>query len=208
MYIFNKKRRKSQKKEKSDIVLPRDKHYKNAVLSGTCPSCTGRMTKVEDGQQVKFECTKCHADYTTDQIKYKNWHKRRETRFKAIKLIDRSNDKTSPYDYTNNTVVARNKDVEEKVMLTIRDAMQKKKMLQFRYVSGAEEKIRLVEPYKLTLDGSKNAILYAYCTEGEGIRVFRVTRMLELKVSEYDYKLQWNIEDLIDVPQAGQKRKQ
>ncbi len=199
MYLFQKKRRKAKPKEKPSIVLPKAKAYKNVVLSKTCPHCTHRL--IEQGktdEEVTFECTGCHKTYNFQQLRWKNTVRRQETRYKSFTLLDRSDERTKPYDYTNTIPVARNKQVDAEHLAKIRQSMESKKMLQFSYPMGNSLKERLVEPYKLTCDGSQNAILYAYCTEGEGIRIFKINRMENVRLSEYDFQLKWTIEDKLD----------
>jgi Zn ribbon nucleic-acid-binding protein len=204
MYLFHKRKKAIKKKDREAVVLPRDKAYRNIVLGGTCPKCTNRLERLEESDQnVLFECVRCYSRYTVKQLKDSAYKKRHKTRLKAFTLVDRSGEKNSPYDYTRTENMHRNKDVESDVLATVRLAMRQEKMLKFVYPRGNALVDRLVEPYKLDLDGSKNVILYGYCSEAESIRIFKLAKMENLAVSEYDFKLQWKIEDSIDAYQKN-----
>jgi predicted DNA-binding transcriptional regulator YafY len=140
-----------------------------------------------DGRQV-FVCVKCHATSTFADLSSLTEKKTKEIRLGAITLRDKSIERQKP----NNS---KSKEVNIELLNVIRAAMSGAKLLQFGYGNDKQIIQRTVEPYKLAQDGSKNIILYAYCTEGEGIRIFKLSKMVDAKLMEYGYKPKWEIED-------------
>jgi hypothetical protein len=194
MYIY--RRRPAVKKN-----LAKEK-LKQAIRDKICPSCSGQLQLLEsEDDKQTYVCTKCHDTSAFAKVPPYVEKKTKEIKLGAITLRDRSNERK--YDYKNKGM-SENKDVSAEILNTIRDAMSKSKLLQFTYRNDKQATQRVVEPYKLALDGSKNVILYAYCTEGEGIRIFKLGKMEGVSTTEYDYKRRWGIEDkLIDEQSKG-----
>lgn len=85
---------------------------------------------------------------------------------------------------------------------TIKDALQESKLLTFQYIGRKGDSIaRTVEPYQLVLKGN-HWYVYAFCHMREAFRLFKLSRMAELQMSEevfqpkeYD-KPQLNMEEM------------
>jgi predicted DNA-binding transcriptional regulator YafY len=187
MYVYRK--RQSIKKD-----LAREK-VKRALDEKLCPGCSGHLELIEgDDHKQTFVCTKCNETATFASLSPYVEKKSKELKLGSITLRDRSGDSARKYDYKNTTKSA-NKEPQVDLLAAIRDAMAGGKLLQFDYQKDKQAIQRVVEPYKLAFDGSKNAILYAYCTEGEGIRVFKLNKIANAMVLDYAYKPRWGIED-------------
>jgi transposase-like protein len=190
MYVYRK--RHAIKKD-----LAKEK-VKQALESKTCPACSGHLEPVEsDKDKQTYVCTKCHATNTFASLSPYVEKKSKEIKLGAITLRDRSGERAKPHDYKNKVKI-ENKEVQTEMLNSIRTAMEGVKLLQFNYRNDKQLTQRVVEPYKLALDGSKNVILYAYCTEGEGIRVFKLGKMENVMVTDYGYKARWEVEDKLD----------
>lgn len=65
----------------------------------------------------------------------------------------------------------------------IRTAIEQRRMISFRYFSPTGETVRKLEPYHLIFQWS-SWYVWGYCTEREDLRLFKLTRMTELNVTE------------------------
>lgn len=180
--------RQKRSKVKDKLVQHR---LKEKLTSRVCPKCSGQLDQVEGDV---YHCPKCRETSTLSPLPPHVVKKSKEIQLGAIKLVDKSRDRK--YDYTNKTGSARG--VSADVITMIRKAMQEKKLLQFDYPRDKDLVSRITEPYKLALDGSKNLVLWAYCTEAEGIRIFKLDKIKNMSMQEYTYKPRWEIEDKLD----------
>lgn len=186
MYIT---RRRSPVKKK----LIQEKLKKN-ISTNTCPSCRGPMEMIESKEDSDvYACKKCHATNTFAKHSSYVQNKSKEVQLNTFKLVDKS--KERQYDYKNKE--KKPGEVALDSLAVIRKAMTEKKLLQFDYPRERDFVTRVTEPYKLAFDGSKNLILWAYCTEAEGIRIFKVEKIKNLQVKEYTYNPRWGIEDKV-----------
>jgi len=84
------------------------------------------------------------------------------------------------------------------VFETVQRAMEEKHLLAFDYVSTkAKLTSRLVRPCRAVLKGN-NYYLYAYCTEKQDYRLFRMSRMINCAITEETYIPQSFPEPVLD----------
>lgn len=167
-----------------------------------CPKCNGQLEKLAGEKDNVYACGKCQTTSIFSGMQKQG----KELRLGAIKLVDRSKEREKKYDYRDKL-----KDKQEPqamgVVAAIRKAMSENKLLQFDYPRDKSMVNRVTEPYKLAADGSKNLVLWAYCTESEGIRVFKLEKMRNVAVQEYAYKPRWDIEDKVEHGKDEEKDK-
>ncbi len=167
---------------------------KKAISTNTCPSCRGPMELIEAKEDSDvYACKKCHATNTFAKHSSYVQGKSKEIQLANFKLVDKSKEKK--YDYKSKE--KKPGEVSSDSLTIIRQAMAEKKLLQFDYPRERDLVTRVTEPYKLAFDGSKNLILWAYCTDAEGIRIFKVEKIMNMQVKEYTYKPRWDIEDKV-----------
>jgi len=196
MYIT---RRRSPVKKK----LIQEKLKRN-IATNTCPACQGSMEIIESKEDSDvYVCKKCHATNTFAKHSSYVANKSKELQLTAFKLVDKSKDKK--YDYRNKE--QKPKEIASDALAVIRKAMTEKKLLQFDYPRERDLITRVTEPYKLAFDGSKNLILWAYCTEAEGIRMFKVEKIKNLQVKEYTYTPRWGMEDKVANDEDSKNKK-
>ncbi|MFA5132539.1 MAG: WYL domain-containing protein [Candidatus Paceibacterota bacterium] len=80
----------------------------------------------------------------------------------------------------------------------VRKSMEEIKMLTFSYESHGDKKIRKVEPYKLMRNNKGEIILYAYCVESNGIRAFKIDKIVECAAVEETFMPRWPVENQLD----------
>lgn len=79
-----------------------------------------------------------------------------------------------------------NRDLEDYIE-TIKTALIKSRILSFEYINhSGEETKRQVEPYQLILKGSQ-WYFQGYCYKREGFRLFKLTRMTNLKIEDFEF---------------------
>lgn len=89
----------------------------------------------------------------------------------------------------------------EEVLKAIRSSMNDKKMLAIEYTDAkGNESVRLVEPYKLAIYKGK-PILYAFCTESNSVRMFKIKSISSCSVEDFEYKPRWDIIDQLKTPE-------
>lgn len=187
MYIT---RRRSPIKKK--LVQERLKHN---IATNTCPACKGEMERIETKEDSDvYACKKCYATNTFLKQSPYVQKKSKEIQLGTIKLVDKSSERK--YDYKNKEQVPGK--IPDNALVTIRKAMSEKKLLKFDYPKEKSTITRITEPYKLALDGSKNLILWAYCTDAEGIRMYKIEKMQNIELQEYTYTPRWGIEDKLN----------
>jgi predicted DNA-binding transcriptional regulator YafY len=77
--------------------------------------------------------------------------------------------------------------------------MAEKKVLSFRYTDhNGQESARTVEPYKLQRAGTGELVLYGFCLEKDGVRLFRLAAMQDCTVDTYAFEPRYPLEDLLD----------
>ena len=69
----------------------------------------------------------------------------------------------------------------------IKTAIDQRKLISFRYFSPTGESIRKIEPYHIIFQWS-SWYVWGYCTEREDLRLFKLTRMTELTVTDEVYE--------------------
>jgi len=167
---------------------------KNQLDQRICPTCNCKLEKLAGEKDNVYACNKCNATIILGRIVPKN---SKEVQLSAIKLIDRSEERQKKkYDYRNRVEDAAQE--VSAVVATIRRAMTETKLLQFDYPRDKSMVGRVTEPYKLAVDGGNNLVLWAYCTEAEGIRMFKLDKIRNVAVQEYAYKPRWDIEDKVE----------
>ena len=72
--------------------------------------------------------------------------------------------------------------VSDKIEL-IKKAMEQRRMISFRYFSPGGETVRRIEPYHLVFQWS-SWYVWGYCTERNDYRMFKLTRLTELAISD------------------------
>lgn len=79
-----------------------------------------------------------------------------------------------------------NRDLEDYIE-TIKTALIKSRIVSFEYINhSGEETKRQVEPYQLILKGSQ-WYFQGYCYKREGFRLFKLTRMTNLKIEDFEF---------------------
>lgn len=79
-----------------------------------------------------------------------------------------------------------NRDLEDYIE-TIKTALLKSRILSFEYINhSGEETKRQVEPYQLILKGSQ-WYFQGYCYKRENFRLFKLTRMTNLKIENFEF---------------------
>ena len=79
---------------------------------------------------------------------------------------------------------------EDRLKFTqLKDATINRKVISFRYYSSyGQESLRVAEPVKLVFKGQA-WYLSGYCREKQSMRYFKISRMVELKVSEENFEV-------------------
>lgn len=81
----------------------------------------------------------------------------------------------------------KGKEITEKINI-IDNAINKRKYIEFQYTNMSGKKsIRKIEPYKIIFK-ALHWYIYAYCTLKEEMRIFKLTRMKNLNVSEEEFE--------------------
>lgn len=100
-------------------------------------------------------------------------------------------------------------ETKQELYLTIKQAILKKKVLRFEYYNSIGEKtIRMVEPFTLWFKSSA-WYLRAWCLTKQEIRIFKLTRMKQVKCLEKTFTKRELIESIAEGRQttASSKRK-
>jgi len=185
MYVY---RKRSDKK----VSLARNKvrEYKEERI---CPGCRGTLELSETGKdRATYVCSKCNAICTFTSYPEKQ---NKDTKLGLITLRDKSPTLEKSNSVGNNNSV---QNIEEELEI-IRKAMKDLRLLMFDYLDRVKRKsTRTIEPYKLTVDGSGNPILFGYCSEAESIRMFKIRRMANISIQEFSFIPRWEILDKID----------
>lgn len=164
-----------------------------------CPNCGYEAKLIEIYKDRKvYKCTKCMeiSTYTIlpDKPNKTNKHKGKQKEIPGIIIRDRSKEKEK--DKKEHT--KEDSDPPTTMLQEIERGMESTQILSFEYVTkDGKKSMRRVEPYKITKDASGNIILYAFCLEGGGIRVFKLNGMKNIKSMEYTFKPRWPIENEI-----------
>lgn len=181
MFIY---RKPSKKREQ--LARKQAREYKE---NRTCPGCGGNLELTEAGKdRNSYVCVKCGA-VATFTISLPEAKQQKETKLKLITVRDKSKKEKPEKPKIENEEL-------QVVLDTIRESMEEKRLLAFVYVDRTGRKSgKTVEPYKLTMDGSGNPILYGFCTEAEGTRMFKLAKMFKLEIQTFPFKPKWDMED-------------
>lgn len=200
------------------IIYPKKGKKPSRPKVRNCQGCQASMGVLfEDEEKIVYRCGICkgEASITKEERALNSGSKKKPKDSyldKYIKLRDRSKEKknideeqhktekTGALDESTNkkeeeqTEEKKPEGIPDKVR-NIKDGMDNKKIIAFQYVSKSGKKsTRAVEPYKIEKDARGNIILWAYCTEGEGIRRFVFSSMSKISNTKYDFKPKWPIE--------------
>lgn len=167
---------------------------KDCRQEGRCPACGEGLKLTEAGKdRDTFACEKCKSTVTFTKSPFEQPSQRKhEKRMGAITLRDkstRSTHKENPREFGFSSTA------DVAVLSKIRDCMTSHNLINFDYTdSNKVTTARTVEPYKLTKRNG-DIILYGYDVEGNGIRVFKISRIAALEKQSYSFKPRWEIED-------------
>lgn len=167
-----------------------------------CPTCNGDLKKLAGEKDNVYACEKCNVTSVFGPAPQKN-----SAQFGTIKFVDKSKEhEKKKYDYRNKVEDSPAREISA-IVSTIRKAMVETKLLQFDYPRDKAIVNRVTEPYKLAVDGSNNLVLWAYCTDAEGIRIFKLDKMKNIAMQDYTYKPRWEIEDKVENGKNDEKDK-
>lgn len=165
-----------------------------------CPQCGNEANIVEKYRdRATYKCTKCKAVSTYSIHPGDVQRIKKNNKYKGVLVRDRSKEvkEKEIEDPKEENIEKKEQALErENTMGTIREAMSKVHLLKLNYVSKSGEKSnRSVEPYKIIRDRHGDIILYAYCVEKKGIRVFKLKGITGIKLTEESFDPRWALED-------------
>jgi predicted DNA-binding transcriptional regulator YafY len=158
----------------------------------SCPSCQGELEFVEEKtDRQTYLCKKCNSfhTFTTAPTPEK---KSKITKGASFTVRDKSKEKkqTKPVDTPDKPQAPSNNDK----LGIIRSALADSKVIRLKYESEKNEP-RIIEPYKLTKNANGEILLYGYDTNKEGIRTFKLDKIVDVYQEEFDYKPRWEAID-------------
>ncbi len=173
---------------------------KDNVDVRACPSCGEWAEPYEvHRDRITYKCKNCKATNTFTVLPSEvNQPEKKVKKLGAITLRDKSKKpKKEKALKLDETPV---EDVEEAGLVgavsTIKQGMKDVKLISFDYVDNkGNVSQRSVEPYKLTVDKNGQVILYGFCTEANGIRVFKIKRAKNCTQLPYEFEPRWPVED-------------
>lgn len=163
----------------------------------SCPSC-GKMAdavQTSDDRTV-YKCSHCKAENTYTHPITSPKKKVNEEKLGVLTLrnTEKKDEKPKKEEKPEDTK-KESAEIGERIT-NVRKGMKESKLVQFVYMDKSGKKsTRLVEPYKLMRDKAGDLILYAYCLDGQGIRVFKLAHTANVAVQDYTYVPRWPTED-------------
>lgn len=174
---------------------------KDSKDTRSCPHCGDITVLIESyTDRDTFKCNKCKSENTYTKAHVPSiTTKKNEKKLSIIKLRDVSKEKEKPKEEKKPEEEQKPKPQETGVIIPmIKKGLKERKLIQFDYFGqGGQKTTRLAEPYKLTLDKNKQPVLYAFCTDGNGIRLFKLCNIFNLTVQDFSFEARWPIEDLL-----------
>lgn len=167
-----------------------------------CPKCLVSCVVLKiDADTARLRCPSCG-----DVIKFTDaiipgytpgYTKTKEMKIGPITIRDRS----EPEKKKEEPDQPDPKALEElqKTLDTIRNAVSENKIVRFSYTGrDGKQSDRSVEVYKISRDGSGCPVIYAYCLEAEGIRLFKLKNVASIQMLDMTYTNRWPIEDELE----------
>ena len=171
--------------------------------SRTCPHCGNQAAALEvQKDRITYQCENCRAKNTYTRVP----DGRKEVRGQTNKLglvtlrnKKQRNDVEKMEEEAKDTSEDKAEIVPEDLKVeTIRTGMANGKVLSFEYRDrNGQKSFRTIEPYKIAKDKKGNIVLYGFCLEKNGIRMFKLPKIAKLAEQPYDYKPRWPVEDLL-----------
>ena len=180
MYVYRK-----QSEKRAQLAKQQAKEYQE---KRKCPGCSGTLVLTETGKdRNSYVCEKCNA-VCTFTLTLPEAKKGKETKLQLLTIRDKSKSESDKPDISNEEIDA--------ACEVIRESMDGARLLTFTYVNRqGKRSTKTVEPYKLAKDGSGNPILYGFCTESEGTRMYKIVNMFKLEIQSFTFKPKWDMED-------------
>lgn len=168
----------------------------------SCPKCGNDAKLVEKyTDRSTYKCVKCKAEsiYTRPPTDYKKIKTSKGPIIVRDMSKQRRKETKKPKEEEHREPEEDN-DQTPKGMLetvgTIRQGLESTSLLGFEYTDSKGQKSkRNVEGYKLAKNKNGELVLWGYCVENEGIRVFKLSKIRRLSKQPYTYKPRWPIED-------------
>ena len=175
-----------------------------------CPNCGNEAKLIEKHRdRATYQCTKCNAINTFTRPPT-DYERKQKTKPKQSLIVIRDKSKEAKGASKghkgqeesvpeNGTIVPKNETTEELpryTIDTIRKSLQHAKVLHFNYMDrNGQKSVRSIEPYKLERRANGDIVVWGYCLDNDGIRVFKINRIRKIKQLSYSFEPRWPIED-------------
>jgi len=167
------------------------KAAEHATSIRPCPRC-GNESRVIERYATKevYQCTSCNAINTFRRKLGQKDKRHTEGINPGVIVRDRSKEEKDDKEITEELPK------EGPILDVIRSGMQDCQLVSFKYVDrNGNKSARSVEPYKIERNKKGEIILFAYCPDSQGIRVFKFKSMQDVNQVPKCFEPRWGMAD-------------